>query len=234
MSFKEQLLQINRTQALDLTETQIHQRVETMISKTFMWMWFVLLIAFGLAYAIGTQLIPIPLNMGIFWWTAIAGFIIVMVMSRKRQRLSYTSLAVLLLLFGVLEWYGLSWVFLAYSIGSITQVFLTTSVMFLWLAFTGYRLHIDITRVWPILMWALIGLIVSMLINMFWHNAVFDLWINIIGVVVFSGMIIYDLARLKQMALIGDKKIELLMALSLFLDFINLFLFLLRLMGRRR
>jgi len=73
-----------------------------------------------------------------------------------------------------------------------------------------------------------------MVINMFWGNEQFNIWISIIGVVIFSGLIIYDMNVLKQQALVADERLPLLMAMSMFLNFINLFLFLLRLMGGSR
>lgn len=81
---------------------------------------------------------------------------------------------------------------------------------------------------------ALVVLIIGSLVNIFRANAQFDLWLSVIGVIVFSGFIIYDISALKQMALVSDNRIEVLMALNLFLNFINLFLFLLRIFGNHK
>jgi len=131
----------------------------------------------------------------------------------------------------LLQGYGLSGIFLAYNLGSVYNIFLSTSVLFLTLAVVGYTTKIDVTRVGGILSVGLIALLVGMLINLFWANSTFSLWLNIAGVVIFSGMTIYEVANLKQMALIADERMEIMMALSLFLSFVNLFMFLLRLFG---
>ena len=80
----------------------------------------------------------------------------------------------------------------------------------------------------------LVSLLVALLINLFWQNQQFDIWVSVIGVVIFSGLIVYDINILKQQALVDDDRIPLLMSLGLFLNFINLFLFLLRLLGGGR
>lgn len=140
----------------------------------------------------------------------------------------------MLIVFALLEWYGLTGVFWMYNMGDIYSVFLLTAGMFFALAFAGYKLKIDITRVGSVLMIALIVLILWSVVNAFWGNSEFNLRLNVIGVIVFSGFIIYDISALKQMAAISDERIEILIALNLFLSFINLFLFLLRIFGGQK
>ena len=123
--------------------------------------------------------------------------------------------------------------FRTYSLGNIYQVFLAAAGFFLLLAFVGYSVKVDVSKVGPVLMVALIALIVAMVANYFMQNPIFDIWLSVIGIVVFAGFIIYDMNILKQQALTSDNRIELLMALGLFINFINIFLFLLRLMGGR-
>jgi len=105
--------------------------------------------------------------------------------------------------------------------------------MFFGLAVAGYYLHIDVARVGPILLTALIVLIIGMVVNAFRGNATFDLWLSVIGLILFAGLIIYDMNVLKQQALVNDDRITILMALGLFINFINIFLFLLRIFGSR-
>jgi uncharacterized protein len=231
MSYRDLLTDFGRGDLLTLTDEQLHSKVETTFSKTFMRMGITLFVAFGLAYSIAMGLVAIPLT---FWWSIIAslgGFGLIIRMQTRRQSMSYSMLAGLLLLFGLLQGYWLSWVFLAYNLWSVYNVFLSTSVLFLTLAVIGYTTKIDISRVGWILSTALIALLISMIINIFRANQTFSLWLNIAGVVIFSGMTIYEVASLKQMALVSDERMEIIMALSLFLTFINLFMFLLRLFG---
>lgn len=233
MNYKEQLLQANQSMALNMSETELHAKVESTIAKTFMWMWLSLLVAFGTAYSLSLGILPLPINGGLMMASWIGGLWLIFRMSYKRQTLSYNTLAILLMVFAFLEGYGLTGVFWSYSLWSIYQVFLISAGLFLGLAFVGYVMKIDVARVGSVLMVALIGLIIAMVANMFIQNAQFDIWMSIIGLVIFSWFIIYDMNILKQQALVADRRIELLMALGLFINFINIFLFLLRLMWGR-
>jgi len=233
MNYKEQLLQANQSMALNMSERELHNKVETTIAKTFMRMGLSLLIAFGTAYTLALGILPLPFNGTLMMLSWIAWLGLIFWMSWKWQQLSYNTLATLLMVFAFLEWYGLTGVFLSYSMGSIYQVFLVSALMFLWLAFAGYVMKIDVARVGSVLMVALIALIVAMVANIFIQNAQFDIWLSVLGLVIFAGFIIYDMNILKQQALTADNRIELLMALWLFINFINIFLFLLRLMWGR-
>ena len=233
MDYKEQLLQLGHADALNVSSQELHARVEGTIAKTFMWMGAILLIAFTVAYGTSTQILPIPFSSTLAWISWIGGFGLIMLMSWRWQKMSYATLASLLLLFGLLEGYGLTGVFLSYTGSSIFQVFLMSAGMFFWLAVAGYYLHIDIARVGPILLVALIVLIVGMVVNAFWGNATFDIRLSVIGLILFAGLIIYDMNVLKQQALIDDSRIPILMSLGLFINFINIFLFLLRIFGNR-
>lgn len=230
-NLKQQLLHHNRADALNLSEAELQARVESTIAKTFGRVGVTLLLAFGTAYSLSLGLLPIPVSPTMFWVSWIGGLGLILWMSFRWQTMSYTTLSILLLAFGLLEGYGLTGVFLAYEMGSIYQVFLTTSFLFLGLAIAGYYLHIDIAKVGPVLLVSLIALIIAMVVNMFWANAQFDIWLSVIGLIIFAGFIIYDMNVLKQASLHGDNRIEILMALGLFINFINIFLFLLRLMG---
>lgn len=233
MDYKTELLQHNRVEALNLSEAELSQRVESAIARTFMRMGGILLIAFTIAYATATGLLPLPVNPLLLWGSWIGGFALIMLMSRRRQRMSYSTLAMLMVLFGLLEGYGLTGVFLAYSGSSIFQVFLLSAGMFFGLALAGYYLHVDIARVGPVLFVGLIMLILALIGNMFWGNSTFDVRISVIGLILFAGLVLYNMNVLKQQALINDDRLPILMALGLFINFLNIFLFLLRLFGSR-
>jgi FtsH-binding integral membrane protein len=233
MTFKDELLNYGKAELYQLTQEELVSRREQTIAKTFMRMWITLLLAFGVAYTTALWLLPLPFSWPLYWIAMIAWFGIVLGMSWKWQSMSYSTLVSLLLLFGLLQWYWLSGIFLLYSLWSISSVFLLTWGMFMVLAFLGYTFHIDISRVGTILFTALIVLIVASLINAFVGSSVFDLWISVFGVIIFSWLIVYDMQLLKQAALIGDPRMEVILALGLYLNFINLFLFLLRLVWDR-
>lgn len=233
MNFTEELLSKWRIGLAWRSETEIKSKIDQAISTTFAWMAWLLFIAFGLAYGISTWIVPIPLH-----WTAIMisafGWLgLVFWISYRRQNMSYQTLAALLIGFAVLEWYWLAWIFLWYGLWAVYQAFLSATIMFAVLAFAWYYLKIDVARVGNILMIWLVALIIAMVANFFIANAAFDIRISVIWLVIFAWFIIYDMNVLKQQALVDDERIPLLMSLGLFINFINIFLFLLRLMWGR-
>lgn len=126
-----------------------------------------------------------------------------------------------------------------YTMSSIAQVFVITAATFAVMAVVGYTTQTDLTRFGSLLMMALIGIIIASFVNWFIGSASLDYIISIGGVLIFTGLIAYDTQKLKRIAAgveYGSEtasKLAILGATSLYLDFVNLFLFLLRLLGRR-
>jgi FtsH-binding integral membrane protein len=154
--------------------------------------------------------------------------------------MSYGTLVIVFGVFSVLMGMSLSFILLAYTGASIAQTFVTTAVMFGVMAVVGFTTKTDLTKFGSILFMALIGIIIASVINMFLGSGMMDYIISFIGVLIFTGLIAYDVQKLKR---IGSglmyqnqdaNKLAIMGALSLYLDFINLFLFLLRFMGNRR
>lgn len=233
MNYTEQLLRQGRVDLQWRTETQVKSRIDQMISTTFAWMAWLLFISFGLAYGISTWVLPIPLNstamlLSTLWW-----FGLVILMSRKRQSMSYAVLATFLLWFAVLEWYWMAWVFLFYGLWLVYQAFLSSALLFWLLAVAWYYLKVDTSRVWNILFIWLIALILAFVVNMFIWSAEFSIWLAAIWIILFSALTIYDMNVMKQQALVDDNRLPLLMSLSLFLNFINIFQLILMLMWGR-
>jgi len=180
------------------------------------------------------NVIPVYKFTWLFLISAIWWFVLVVVMSWLWEKLSYVALAVLFIIFAILEAIGLTGFFLSFTWNSIINAFLTTSLLFFVLAFLWNILKFDITKVGNILLWWLIALILGLLINFFWQNSTFNIYLNIFSLIVFSGLVIWDIAVLKQMALLQDRRVEIVMALALYLDFINIFITLLKLFGNNR
>jgi len=135
----------------------------------------------------------------------------------------------------------LSVIFLAYTASSIASTFFTTAIMFGVMSAFGYFTKADLSGWGKLLSMALIGLVIAMVVNMFWGNSTLNLITSFIGVILFTALAAYDTQKLKQLAFLGvtdgeemHDKASILGALTLYLDFINLFLFLLRFFGRRR
>ncbi len=159
-------------------------------------------------------------------------------MSARVATLAPSTAALLFVTYSGLMGAMLSFVFLAYTGGSIASTFLTASAMFGALALYGTITRRSLAGVGQFAFMGLIGVVLASIVGIFWQNDMFQFVLSICGVVVFTGLTAWDAQKLKAMALalpegqIGSFAIV--GALSLYLDFINLFLFLLRLFGRRR
>ena len=135
----------------------------------------------------------------------------------------------------------LSCIFLAYTYSSIASTFFVAGGTFGVMSLYGYFTKQDLSGWGKLLSMALIGLVLAMVVNMFWANSVIQTITSFVGVLLFVALTAYDTQKLKQLALLGitegeemSNKASILGALTLYLDFINLFLFLLRIFGRRR
>lgn len=175
------------------------------------------------------------------WIVTLAPIGFVLLMSFGFERLSPAVLTLLFVTFSVLMGMSLSFILLVYTMASVFKTFLVTALMFGVMAITGYTTKTDLTKFGSIMMMGLIGLVIAMLVNMFLQSGTMDYIISIIGVLIFTGLTAYDVQRLKNMsAQIGTageanaKKLSIMGALTLYLDFINLFIFLLRFLGDRK
>ena len=155
-------------------------------------------------------------------------------------RLSLTTATLLFVLYSVLNGVTMSFIFLAYTAESITSVFLITAGTFAAMALFGYFTKADLSSMGRILFMALIGLIVATIVNIFMKSSGLAMILNYVGVLIFVGLTAWDTQKIKQMLLeapdAGEtaQKVALMGALTLYLDFINLFIHLLRILGNSR
>ncbi|MBQ8656896.1 MAG: Bax inhibitor-1/YccA family protein [Prevotella sp.] len=224
-------------------ELEASAAMPVLMRKVYVWMTLALAITGFTAYAVAD--IPnlqeaILLNNWIYWGLIIAEFGLVMAITAGINRLSLTAATLLFVLYSVINGATLSVIFVAYSIGSIGTVFMITAGTFAVMAFIGYTTKADLSKMGKILLMALIGMIIATLVNVFFvKNGMFDLVLSYIGVLIFVGLTAYDTQKIKLMLMQagdtseGSQKVALIGALSLYLDFINLFLYLLRIFGRR-
>jgi FtsH-binding integral membrane protein len=224
---------------------QDESMVRTFMTGVFSWMFIALALTAATSYYVAItpsilRLLVTETGLSMFGWIVMfapIGF--VLLMSFKFQKLSATALSALFLVYAVLVGLSLSFIFLTYSMGSIATTFGVTSLTFGVMAVAGYTTKTDLTRFGSILMMALVGIIIASLINFFLKSESMQYLISFIGVLVFTGLTAYDVQKLKRMGsemVAGQestRKYAIMGALSLYLDFINLFLFLLRFMGRR-
>ncbi len=214
--------------------------VSTVMRKTFGWMTMCLLItALTAMGVVNSGLFYQIASSGVMWLLIIAELVLVFVLSARIHKMSVTTATIMLIVYSVLNGATLSFIFLAYSLGSIAKTFFITTGMFGVMALVGATTKRDLSKMGSILFMALIGLIIASLVNIFLHSSGLDWIISLIGVVLFTALTAYDVQRVKRLATESDLydntqvgRLAIISALSLYLDFINLFLYLLRFFGR--
>ena len=223
-------------------EWTVSEAFPALMRKVYVWMTLALAITGLTAYGVATSpgvLQTIYGNPSVMWGIAIAELILVITVSSAINRLSLSVATLLFVLYSVLNGALFSSIFLVYTASSIATVFFITAGTFAAMALVGYTTKTDLSSMGKILLMALIGMIIATIVNLFVKSTGLDLIISYIGVLVFVGLTAYDSQKIKQMLLQapdageGAQKVALLGALSLYLDFINLFLYLLRIFGRR-
>lgn len=224
-------------------ELEMSLAFPVLMRKVYLWMTLALAITGFTAYYVATNetlLTTLYTNQILFWGLVIGELALVFGLSAAINKLSLTTATLMFVLYSVVNGATMSFIFLVYTASSITSVFLITAVTFAVMAFLGYFIKIDLTSMGKILMMALIGIIIATIVNIFLKSSGMAMILNYLGVLVFVGLTAYDSQKIKQMLLMapdageGAQKIALLGALSLYLDFINLFIYLLRILGTRR
>lgn len=222
-------------------ELEISKAFPALMRKVYVWMTFALgitaLTAYGVAHS-ETMLTMIYSNSAVMWGLIIAELALVIGLSAAINRLSLTTATLMFTLYSALNGAMLSSIFLVYSQTVITQVFLITAATFATMAAIGYFTKSDLSSMGRILFMALIGIVIATVVNMFLKSSGLDMILSYAGVLVFVGLTAYDSQKIKQMLAgsydlsEGAQKIALLGSLTLYLDFVNMFLYLLRIFGR--
>ncbi len=233
---------------LDLQGIQIERKWDVseafpvLMRKVYVWMTLALVITGFTAYGVATSpgiLQAIYTNQILFWGLIIAEFALVFGVSAAINRLSLTTATLMFILYSVINGALLSYIFLAYTASSVATVFFITAGTFAAMAVIGYTTKTDLSSMGKILFMALIGLIIATLVNIFVKSSGLTLILSYVGVLIFVGLTAWDSQKIKQMLLQapdageGAQKLALLGALTLYLDFINLFIYLLRIFGKR-
>ena len=214
-----------------------------LMRKVYIWMALALAITGFTAFGVANSpaiLQAIVTNKILFFGLLIGELALVWGVSAAIDRLSLTTATMLFILYSVINGVTLSFIFLVYTAESITSTFFITAGTFAAMAAIGYFTKSDLSSRGRILFMALIGLIIATVVNLFMHSSTMNLIISYAGVLIFVGLTAYDSQKIKQMLLTADsmdegaQKMALMGALSLYLDFINLFLYLLRILGSNR
>jgi FtsH-binding integral membrane protein len=212
------------------------------MNRVFSMMSLALVISGVVAYKMGTpEMISYligPTGMtGLGWLVMLSPLAFILVMNFGINKLSPTALNLVFVGFAAVMGLSMSSIFLVYDFGTITKVFFITAGLFGFMAFLGFTTSTDLSKMGAILMMAVFGMIIASVVNWFMNSAQLDYIISCVGVLVFTGLTAYDVQKLKRIGMgveYGDAnslKLATMGALNLYLDFINLFMFLLRVFG---
>lgn len=211
--------------------------------NVYVWMALALVMTGLTAMAVATQpqLLSLIYSNSIVLWGLLLGEIgLVVYLSARIMRMSFTTAGLLFALYAVLNGVTLSSIFLVYTMESIAQVFFVTAGTFGAMAAVGLFIKKDLSGIGRFLIMTLIGLLIASLANMFFKSEGLAMILNYVGVLLFSALTAYDTQKIKTILQeMGDEesentmKVALLGSLTLYLDFINLFLYLLRIFGNR-
>lgn len=223
-------------------EATLSSAFPALMRKVYVWMTLALAITGICAYGVATS--PSILQLiysggATIWVLFLLELGLVFYTTARIDRLSLSTATSLFVLYSALNGVTLSSIFIIYSMASIAKVFFITAGTFAAMAAYGYFTKTDLSRFGSILFMALIGLIIASVVNVFMRSAMFDFILSYVGVAIFVGLTAWDSQKIKEMLARqadlseGAQKLALMGALSLYLDFINLFLYLLRIFGNR-
>jgi hypothetical protein len=221
-------------------QEDLDKRVSRVMRSVYLKMFLALIVTTVAAFAVCS--IPsislfLVTNRWAYWGLLIAEIAMVFSISGGVRRMSGSTATALFYLYAIVNGVVISLIFYAYSIDSIARTFMITAGVFGAMTVYGYFTNNDLTKFGSYLMMALFGVIICCLINMFWANSTLDWLISAVGVLIFIGLTAYDTQKIKEWAAMGgidDRRLATIGALSLYLDFINLFLYLLRFFGSSR
>ena len=213
-----------------------------LMSKVYLWMTLALVVTGMTAYYVASSpaiLYAIVSNQIAFWGLFIGELVLVFVLSSRIMSLSFVTASLMFVIYSIMNGVFFSFILLAYTEQSIATTFLITAGTFGAMSLFGFVTKRDLSTMGHILFILLIGLLIATVVNIFMKAEGLTLILNYAGVVIFVGLTAYDTQSIKQMLQEhGDKegaeKIALLGSLSLYLDFINLFIYLLRFFGESR
>ena len=220
----------------------LDMEVSAVMKQVYVKMFLALLVsaaaAVGVAFMAPEMAATLFTNRWIYWGLALVELGLVFWISARLGKMSPGMSTALFFLFAIVNGLTLSIIFLAFSFASIFKTFLITAAVFGAMSVYGYFTNRDLTKIGSFLVMALFGLIICCVINIFWANSTFEWIVSGLGVLIFIGLTAWDTQKIKRMASmnmgIANGSLATWGALSLYLDFINLFIYLLRFFGNSR
>lgn len=209
-----------------------------LISKSFLWMCIGLLVTFvtGFGVASNERMLENIFNGNTFWLFVVLEFVLVIVLSWRCMKMSPVAAKICFILYAFVSGLTFSSIFVVYDIASIIMVFLVSSVIFGVMAFIGYKTNVDLSKLGFYLMMGLIAIIIVSVINIFIGSNGLEIALSIICVLLFIGITAFDVQKIKSLEGSGLPEYNLAIygALELYLDFINIFIDLIRIIGENK
>jgi hypothetical protein len=226
-----------------ISEGELADKMRLAMQQVYLWMTVGLLATAGVAYfVVSTPLLQLVANPIVFFGAIIVELVMVVALSRAIARMSPAAAVGLFFVYAALNGVTMSVIFAVYTLSSIAVTFFATACLFGAMTIIGYTTSRDLTKLGGFLLMGLIGFLIGSVINLFFASSAFYWLLTFAGIAIFVGLTAWNTQRIKNMTLTalqqGDElaaqRVGIIGALSLYLDFVNLFLLLLRLGGRRR
>ena len=213
------------------------------LSRVYAWMVFALIVSGVIARWAASNPPVVDLLIGnkfFFWGMILSEFAIVLALTAATQKISSQLAVLLFILFSVINGFTLSVIFLVFTPGSIAMVFFITAGTFAAMSLYGFFTQSDLTSLGNLCLMALVGFVITALMNSYYQSEAVSFIGSVAGVLIFVGLIAHDTQKIKKLNILGnegtetDRKESIVGALTLYLDFVNLFLNLLNLFGKKK
>lgn len=209
-----------------------------LISKSFLWMCIGLLVTFVTGYGVASneRMLENIFNGNTFWLFVVLEFVLVIVLSWRCMKMSPVAAKICFILYAFVSGLTFSSIFVVYDIASIMMVFLVSSVIFGVMSFIGYKTNVDLSKLGFYLMMGLIAVIIVSVINIFIGSNGLEMGLSIICILLFIGITAFDVQKIKYLEGSGlpEDNLAIYGALELYLDFINIFIDLIRIIGENK
>lgn len=206
-----------------------------LLSKTFLWMFIGLMVTFATGYvvSINENMIASVFNSSLFWILIILELGLVIFFSARVHKMKPTTAKICFLLYSFVSGLTFSSIFLAFEISSVIYVFLIAALIFAIFGAIGYITNFDLSRISTYLLMGLLAIVICTILNIFIGNTTLDLIVSIIALLIFFGFTAYDVQNIKRLANSGidNDVVAINGAFELYLDFINIFLHLIQIIG---
>ncbi len=205
--------------------------------KVFMWMFIGLLITFLTGYVVSSNdnILYNIFSGGTYFILIIIELVLVVYLSARIHKMQVTTARIVFILYSFVSGLTFGSIFIVFKMSSIMLIFLITAILFGIFALIGRFTKLDLTKAGTILLMMLLGIVICTFVNVFLKNDTLDLFVSYISIIVFLGFTAYDMQKIKMLSYEFDDedKIAIIGALELYLDFINIFIDLLRIFGKR-